>query len=155
MRLPQLSPDEIRALQLDGSNAAWNLAERIRAHLMAALPAPVRVQAFILALPAGAIAGESPSLYADDDLLAAWVAVRFGSGSVCKPVPARYGTSLLTRIESALAEFALRGEVDEAASLNLEIHLNDRYGRLELDWRGMGAKALRIWALEKWGSKHG
>lgn len=155
MKLPQLSQDELRALHTDGSNAAWNLAERIRAHLMAALPAPVRVQAIILALPARAIAGGSPRLYADDDLLAAWVAARFGSGSVCKPVPARYGTSLLTRIERALAEFALRGEVDEAASLNLEIHLNDRHGRLELDWRGTGAKALRIWALEKWGSRHG
>lgn len=155
MKLPRLSPDEIRALQLDGRDAEWNLAERIKAHLMAGLPAHVRVEVGVLALPVGVCAAESPHLRADDDLPAAWVAARFGSGGVCKPVPAHYGASLLARIGQALAEFTLRGQADELTSLHLEIRLNDQHGRLELDWSGMSAQALRAWAVKQWGSTYG
>jgi hypothetical protein len=155
MKLPRLSPDEIRALQTDGRDADWHLAERIRAHLMAGLPAHVRVEVGVLALPVSVFEAESPQLRADDNLLSAWVAARFGSGGVCKPVPARYGTSLLARIAQALAEFTLRGQVDELSSLHLEIRLNDQRGRLELDWNNMSAGALREWALKQLESTNG
>ncbi len=154
MKLPRLSPDEIRALQVHGRDAEWNLTERIKAHLMAGLPAYVRVEVRVLALPVSVFEAESPHLRADDDLLAAWVAARFGSRDVCKPVPAHYGTSLLARIAQALAEFTLRGQVGELTSLHLEIRLNDQRGRLELDWSDMSAQALREWAVKKWESTH-
>jgi hypothetical protein len=155
MKLPRLSPDEMGALQIDSRDAAANPAERIRTHLRAGLPAQVRVEAGVLALPVSVMEGESPHLRADDDLLAAWVAARFGSVDVCKPVPARYGTSLLMRVRQALAELALRGQLDEAASMHLEIRLNDQRGRLELDWSDMNAKALRAWARKQWESEDG
>lgn len=154
MKLPSLSPDEIRALQVDRRDAEWNLAEQIKAHLMAGLPAIVRVEVGVLATPVSVFEGEPPHLRADDNLLAAWVAARFGSGNVCQPVPARYGTSLLTRIEQALAGSVLRGKLDETASLHLEIRLNDQCGRLELQWSGLSVEALRAWALKQWESKN-
>ena len=91
MKLPRLSPDEIRDLQVDGRDPDWNLAERIKAHLMAGLPAHVRVEVGVPASAGSKIETESPHLRADDNLLAAWVAARFGSGVLCKPVPAHYG----------------------------------------------------------------
>lgn len=155
MKLPSLSPDEIRALQVDRRDAEWNLAERIKAHLMAALPASVRVEVGVLATPVSVFEGEPPHLRADDHLLAAWVAARFGSGNVYTPVPARYATSLLTRIERALAGSVLRRQGDEFASLHLEICFNDQCGRLELEWSGLSAEALRAWALKQWESMNG
>jgi hypothetical protein len=155
MKLPRLSPDEIRALQADPSDAASTLAARIKQHLKAGLPPRVRVEARVLASPASVVEGEPPYLNADDDLLAAWVAARFGSGGVSRPVPVHYATSLLARIAQALAECVLRGLADDASSLHLEIHLNDQHGRLALDWSGMSAQALRKWAVEQWESKHG
>lgn len=155
MKLPRLSPEEIRALQAGGGEAAWKLAERIKVHLKAGLPPHVRVEANILALPASAFDGEPPNVHGDDDLLAAWVAARFGSSGGSRPVPARYGASLLARTGQALAEFVLRGLADEASSLHLEIHLDDQHGRLALDWSGMSPQALRAWARKQWESKHG
>jgi hypothetical protein len=122
---------------------------------MAGLPAHVRVEVGVLAPPVSVFESESPQLRADDNLLAAWVAARFGSGGVCRPVPARYGTSLLARIGQALAEFTLRGPVDELSSLHMEIQLNDQHGRLELNWNNMSAGALREWALRQLESTNG
>jgi hypothetical protein len=154
MKLPRLSPDEIRALQIHSGEAGWNLAERIKAHLMAGLPPHVRVEIGMLSLPVSIFEADPPRLRADDDLLAAWVAVRFGSDGVCKPVPLHYAASLLARIGQALAEVMLRGQLDEASSLNLEIRMNDQPGRLELDWSDMSANALRKWALQQWECAH-
>ena len=155
MKLPSLSPDEIRALHIHDRATAWQLSERIMAHLKADLPSRVRVEANVLTLPGSEFDGEPPRLHADDDLLAAWVAARFGSGAVSTSVPAHYGASLLARARLALAEFVLRGLADEAASLHLEIHLNDQHGRLALDWSGMSARVLRKWAVKQWESKRG
>ena len=155
MKLPRLSPDEIRDLQVDGRDPDWNLAERIKAHLMAGLPAHVRVEVGVPASAGSKIETESPHLRADDNLLAAWVAARFGSGVLCKPVPAHYGTDLLARVGQALAEFTLRGKTEEPSSLHLEIRLNDQRGTLELDWSHMSPGALRAWALKQWKNENG
>ncbi len=155
MKLPRLSAQEVRALRVDGGGAAGTLSERIKLHFKAGLPPWVPVEVSILALSASAFEGEPPYLHADDDLLAAWVAARFGAGGVFPPVPARHGASLLARASQALAESVLRGHLDEISSLHLEFCLNDQCGRLELDWSDMSAKALRTWAAKQWGSNDG
>ena len=155
MKLPRLSAEEVRALQADRGDAAWTLSERIKMHFKAGLPPRVRVEVSVLASAARVLEGEPPFLHVDDDLLAAWVAARFGSSGVTRPVPAHYGASLLARAGQALAECVLRGQLDEASSLHLEVCLNDQRGRLELDWGDMNAKALKTWAAKQWESRHG
>ena len=153
MKLPKLSHDEIRALRAPGDEELSELAERISAHLAANLAAHVRVDARVISTALRIQEGDLPRMRADDELLTAWVAARFGSVGVNQVVPAYLGESLLAKIRQALAEVVLREKLGEASSLCLEITMNSQHGRLELDWSDMSASALKDWAMKQWAAR--
>lgn len=150
MKLPRLSAAEIRALHAPVPVASPELAERIKTHLAAALPANACTDVRMLPAPLCRAGGDAPSIEADDPLLAAWVAARFGSVVVQQPVPEHYRQGMLKRVAQALAELALCDQLHGIPALRLEVDLNGRRGELELGWEDMSAAQLKAWALKQW-----
>lgn len=156
MKLLKLSPDEIRALHAPVNDGSHDLASRIGVQLRAALPPHPLVDVQAVAVRTQTSDGARPYMHADDDLLAAWVAVRFGAAGIRPPVPERYGQSLLDKIKAALAGFVLQSESGESQSFALEIRLGGQAGRLVMDWTGMSEAELKQWAMFQWaGRKEG
>ena len=156
MKLLKLSPDEIRALHAPVKDGLHDLASRIGVQLRAGLPPHPLVEVQAVAVPTQTPDGARLYMHADDDLLAAWVAVRFGAAGIRPPVPVRYGQSLLDKIKAALAGFVLQSESGEPQSFVLEIRLGNQSGWLVMDWAGMGEAELKQWAMLQWaGRKEG
>jgi hypothetical protein len=158
VKLPTLSADELRSLYASSSerNELSELVHQIRSSLVSGLRPYVQVivgDAIVKApLPVQALQADPPILYADNDLLVAWVAARFGSNCVCHDVPAHYGESLLAKIRLALAETVLRRRLTGASTRCLEIKVDGQLGMLALDWTGMSSKTLTDWAVRQWTS---
>ncbi|MGA7178560.1 MAG: hypothetical protein WBX11_03090 [Thiobacillaceae bacterium] len=150
MKLPKLSPAEILALRAPGQEKTCGLTDLVKAHLTACLRTHVRVEVRALSSPVRIDEGESPRMQADDELLAAWVAARFGVVDVNQVVPAYHGESLLEKMRQALAMLVLGDKLGGLSSLCLEIQLNGQYGKLEIDWGDMAPGELKEWAVRQW-----
>ncbi len=155
MKLPKVSADELRALYGGSSrpDKSSELAHRVKSNLVAILPAhlEVIVEEGVVTAPTTMDAlGRGPILHADNDLLVAWVAARFGSNCFCTDVPTHYGESLLTKIRLALAQTVLRRKLTGGSTRRLEIQVDGRPGTAALDWSDMNANTLMEWALRQW-----
>jgi hypothetical protein len=155
VKLPKLSADELRALYGCSSRAekSSELAHRVKSNLVVSLPSHVGViveEGVVTAPTTMEAFGPGPKLHADNDLLVAWVAARFGSNYFCTDVPTHYGESLLTKISLALAETVLRRKLTGVSTRCLEIRLDGRLGKVALDWSDMNANTLMKWALMQW-----
>jgi hypothetical protein len=150
MKLPKLSPEEILALRAPGDKASKELSDRFKVHLMVGLNRNTSVEVRVLSSPIRLEEGDLPRMYADDALLTAWVATRFGTTNVNQPIPAHHAASLQKKIIQALAELVLSNKLADRHSLCVEISLNGYAGKLDIDWHGMTDEALKKWAIKQW-----
>jgi hypothetical protein len=155
LKLAELDPDEIRALNGEFADGAAFIASRIRSQLSAALPHGVRLNVRVRtasALPEGV---PDPSIQADNNLLAAWVAARFGAEAGSLPVPEHHARILLQNIRHAFAEAVLKQGLGKNKSLALEIELGSQGGMLDIDWSRLDEQSLKQWAVKQWTAMQG
>lgn len=147
MRLPELDPEErvyLRSVQPDSGLQA--LAERLRQGLIANLGMAVSVclvpRGPVHALPEG----DEPFIRIEQELVAAWLDIRYGGKAGMKPWPVRdSGLHLpftaLVRRTLAQTVVNLGDGVVWPESMRLQVNIGFQQGMIDIYWNNVRATA--------------